>query len=178
MDAKCKHEYGLRCGRQHCYKCGNDYMDILKQQIEQQAEEIERLTGDNGQQHIEIMLLTRKNNEQEKYAELGRLAIEVSNTNPAITSFCKIEYQKKYHGANAFCHTVKCPWRSFCQKRAELLGDERDADRLSVRDIAARCSRCDKSFDTERMLTNCEGCGRKMICDNCYEKHECEWDGE
>ncbi|MDF2573047.1 MAG: hypothetical protein K0R55_4651 [Sporomusa sp.] len=31
---------------------------------------------------------------QEKYAELGRLAVEVSNTNPAITSFVKLNIRK------------------------------------------------------------------------------------
>lgn len=40
--------------------------------IEQQEKEIVGLTDDNGQQHIEIMLLTRKKEQQEKYAELVR----------------------------------------------------------------------------------------------------------
>jgi regulator of replication initiation timing len=70
---------------------------------------------------LELAVLRREYVSMIKYAELGRLALEVSNTNPAITSFCKTEYQKKYHGTDAFCLTVKCPWRSFCQKRAELL---------------------------------------------------------
>ncbi len=51
--------------------------ELIADFIEQQEKEIAGLTDDNGQQHIEIMLLTRKNKEQEKYAELGRITDEI-----------------------------------------------------------------------------------------------------
>jgi hypothetical protein len=126
------------------------------------------VTDQEGIIRLNSDLLIKLLEQQEKYAELGRLAL---------TTFNNADFDHCGENYNNNC-SEGCEWLKFCQKRAELLGDERDADRMSVRDIEVRCSRCDKSFDTERMLTNCEGCGRKMICDNCYEKHECEWDGE
>jgi hypothetical protein len=85
----------------------------LKLQIEQQEKEIERLTDDNGQQHIEIMLLNRKEKQQAKYAELGRLAL---------TTFNNADFDHCGENYNNNC-SDGCEWLKFCQKRAELLGE-------------------------------------------------------
>jgi hypothetical protein len=114
---------------------------------------------------------------QEKYAELGRLALDAidkfkinrGNTHPCEISSIALGNREE------IC--VKCAWYNFCQKRTKLLAGVRDVERLPIRDTV-RCSCCGKSFDVERMLTNCDNCGLTMLCDNCYEKHECEWDGE
>lgn len=66
--------------------------------------------------------------EQERYAELGRLAVEASNV-PADCEndreLCDIVYIEDYRGTDIYCQT--CVWSNFCQKRAELMaGDHHD----------------------------------------------------
>ena len=56
--------------------------------------------------------------QQEKYAELGRLALEVLDINNGIedTDFCSRDHLEMWKGK-----CVNCCWIPFCQKRAELL---------------------------------------------------------
>jgi hypothetical protein len=92
-----------------------DKSELIADFIQQQENAIAELTDDNGQQHIEIMLLNRKKSEREKYAELGRLAVNLHGY------VCTNEGFGKWKECSDDCKFI-----NFFQKRAELLAGEQD----------------------------------------------------
>ena len=69
--------------------------------------------------------LVSKVMDDHKFAELGRLAIEVFNKNDGTedTEICVSSYWQSYMGGDDVCSTTRCMWQNFCQKRAELLAE-------------------------------------------------------
>lgn len=56
---ECKHEYKLRCGRSHCYKCGNDYIDILEKENADLRAQLEA-TGEENRDLLNKLLSYKK----------------------------------------------------------------------------------------------------------------------
>jgi len=66
------------------------------------------------------LALANKALENEKYAELGRLAVKVFNINKGVeeVEICTVIKQTSWKGNNEICGG--CEWKLFCKKRAEL----------------------------------------------------------
>lgn len=141
MDSKCTEEQ-LNCKKHHfkheggaeiiCQECGVHIIDLIDGQhivIQQQAKRIAELEDDNGQQHIEIMLLSRKNKQQEREAELGRLAVEVMEKIDEVDeNTLPCDFQANRAGKNKNITCSKCSWQQLCQLREQLLVEEGNGD--------------------------------------------------
>lgn len=113
--SECKHEFTtavstIKVDVEKCDNCGFEFVESVH--------EADVLRKENEQLKLQV-------SEQEKYAELGRLALNAMK-NDELFGGCPEEYGLVNDGnrcKNNGMRSVKCTWQSFCQKRAELLAE-------------------------------------------------------